>query len=107
MNEMRKLMEAVEQLDEAKPWWYNEEKQARANEVLQYFSNKKEGGRIKPGYKAFMDIDGHNYEIETINILRRRGERPEVSVSGPHTPGYQVGMQGLAEIEIYKLERVL
>ncbi len=98
-------METVEGLGEAKPWWYNKETEAKAKKVLKYF-----GGRynnIKPGYRAFANFDGKDYEVEGVSVRHEQGERPEYSVSGPKGPGYRVTQETIAAIKIYKLERVL
>jgi len=93
MNEMRKLMEAIDHLCEA----------TDDAEVLKYF-----GGRynsIKPGYKAFDTVDGEEREVSSISILDGEFGK-EYHLSGPGPGGWR-RLQSLDKIKIYKLERVL
>ena len=54
------------------------------SEVLQYTQNKRTGGKIKDGYRAFYDFDGTQKEITSIRIKGRPTDREYALGQRPH-----------------------
>lgn len=131
MNEMRKLMESVEQLNEAdtaimtdkerKAMWapYRKEQRekkaamrAKLKEVLSYFSNKRTGGKIKPGYECLVKFDDETRSVESLSLMKGGYRGGDWNASGQSWRGrdhWSIMSQTLVKAEIYKVtkERVL
>lgn len=97
MNEMRKLMETVEQLGE-------EDSESKLKEVLKYFDKD---GKVKDGYKVTLAMGFLNRSVDEYDVER-------VDIYGEHTAEIYTGgryvkttQDNFANAKVYKLERVL
>lgn len=97
MNEMRKLMEAVAQVNE-------EGSDAKLAKVLKFFDKD---GKVKEGYKVTLALGFLNRSVEEYDIER-------VEIYGEHTAEvYSDGRyikttkDNFANAKVYKLQRVV
>ncbi len=108
MNEMRKLMEAIEeaQIDEMPGRSRSRHDKRDPSEVLQYFSNKRSGGKIKDGYEALIPFDDEMRKVEGITITQNSDMGREYNISGQSWRGRDDWRTfTLDNIEIYEVEK--
>ncbi len=109
MNDMRKLMETVEGLDEMPGRSRSDHEKyfdkRHPSEVLKYFSNKRLGGTIKDGYEARIPFDDEIRTITRININKNSEMGREYHITGTSWRGRDDWRTySLDGVEIYKVE---
>jgi len=114
MNEMRKLMESVEELDEMPGRSRSSHEKffdrRHPSEVLQYFSSKRHGGSIKDGYEAYVPFDDETRQVTSISVGAGKDRKYHMAGRGGIGSGRADWVTySLEDVKIYKVskERVL
>lgn len=109
MNDMRKLIEAVEGLDEMPGRSRSSMEKffdsRHPSEVLKYFSNKRTGGNIKNGYEAYVPFNDEKRRIDSITLNSGEDRAYQMTGSGGWGGRQDWVSYSLDKVEIYEITR--